>query len=60
MGLKLTKISLGELYPFEQFGLLRGQISSISVMPGEDKYWVTIELRDQLLTNQNKTLTFKQ
>ncbi len=49
-----------ENYPFEQFGLLRGQISSISVMPGEDKYWVTIELADHLLTNQNKTLTFKQ
>ena len=49
-----------ENYPFEQFGLLRGRISSISVMPGEDKYWVTIELPDQLLTNQNKTLTFKQ
>ncbi len=56
---QLVNIRL-ENYPFEQFGLLRGKISSISVMPGEDKYWVTIELPDQLLTNQNKTLTFKQ
>ena len=49
-----------ENYPFEQFGLLHGKISSISVMPGEDKYWVTIELPEHLVTNQNKTLAFKQ
>ncbi len=47
-------------YPYEQFGLLKGKISSISIMPGEDKYWVTIELPNQLRTNLNKTLAFKQ
>ncbi len=47
-------------YPYEQFGLLKGKISSISIMPGEDKYWVVIELPDQLRTNLNKTLAFKQ
>jgi hypothetical protein len=49
-----------ENYPSEQFGLLRGKISSISMMPGEDKYWVIIELPDQLLTSQKKVLSFKQ
>ena len=49
-----------ENYPFEQFGLLRGTVASISMMPGEDKYWVTISLPDQLLTSQNKLLPFKQ
>ena len=49
-----------ENYPFEQFGLLRGKVLSISLMPGEDKYGVTIELPDQLITNQKKTLAFTQ
>jgi len=60
------KVKVGQLanirlenYPFEQFGLLHGKITSISLIPGEGKYWVTIELPDQLLTNQKKSLSFK-
>ena len=60
------KVKVGQLanirlenYPFERFGLLHGKISSISLIPGEGKYWVTIELPDQLLTNQKKSLSFK-
>jgi multidrug efflux pump subunit AcrA (membrane-fusion protein) len=49
-----------ENYPFEQFGLVNGRISAISLMAGEGKYWVTIELPEQLVTNQNKILPFKQ
>jgi multidrug efflux pump subunit AcrA (membrane-fusion protein) len=49
-----------ENYPFEEFGLLRGNVASISLLPGEDKYWVTIKLPEQLKTSQNKTLPFKQ
>jgi multidrug efflux pump subunit AcrA (membrane-fusion protein) len=49
-----------ENYPFEEFGLLRGSVAAISLLPGEDKYWVTIKLPKQLKTSQNKTLPFKQ
>jgi HlyD family secretion protein len=49
-----------ENYPFEQFGMLHGEVASISLMPGADKYWVTISLPGQMLTSQNKTLQFKQ
>ena len=49
-----------ENYPFEEFGFLRGSVASISLLPGEDKYWVTINLPEQLKTSQNKTLPFKQ
>jgi hypothetical protein len=49
-----------ENYPFEQFGLLRGTIYSISEIPNLDKYYVSIELPDKLYTSQKKTLTFKQ
>jgi HlyD family secretion protein len=56
---QLVNIRL-ENYPFEQFGMLKGKISSISIMPGEDKYWVAIELPNQLQTSLKKTLVFKQ
>lgn len=47
-------------YPFEQFGLLRGSITSISEIPNEQKYFVIIELPQQLITSQNKAIAFKQ
>jgi len=49
-----------ENYPFEQFGLLHGSITSISEIPNENKYFVTIELPQKLITSQNKTIAFKQ
>lgn len=49
-----------ENYPFEQFGLLRGTVASISAMPDQDKYWMIISLPDQLMTSQKKLLPFKQ
>ena len=49
-----------ENYPFEQFGLLRGSITSISEIPNENKYFVTIELPQKLITSQNKAIAFKQ
>lgn len=49
-----------ENYPFEEFGFLRGEISSISLLPTEDKYWVTITLPSPLMTSLKKPLPFKQ
>jgi HlyD family secretion protein len=49
-----------ENYPFEEFGLLSGKVSSISLIPDEDKYWLTIKIPAPLVTSQNKTLPFKQ
>jgi hypothetical protein len=49
-----------ENYPFEQFGLVQGVVSTISLMPGEKQYWVTIELPNRLQTSQNRNLGFKQ
>jgi HlyD family secretion protein len=49
-----------ENYPFEQFGMVRGTLHSISEIPNEEKYYVSIELPDNLYTSQRKTLTFKQ
>jgi HlyD family secretion protein len=49
-----------ESYPFEQFGLINGSITSISEMSNEGKYYVNIEIANPLLTSQHKTLAFKQ
>lgn len=49
-----------ENYPFEQFGLLRGVITSISEIPNEQKYLVTIELPEILITSQKKVINFTQ
>ncbi len=49
-----------ENYPFEEFGLLHGKISSISLVPSDDKYWITIKIPAPLITSQNRALPFKQ
>jgi hypothetical protein len=49
-----------ENYPFEQFGTISGTITSISQIPAEDKYNVTVELTEGLKTNLSQTLPFKQ
>lgn len=47
-------------YPFEQFGTITGTIVSVSQLPSEEKYIVTIELPEGLRTNISQTLPFRQ
>ncbi|HMR56065.1 MAG: HlyD family efflux transporter periplasmic adaptor subunit [Cytophagales bacterium] len=47
-------------YPFEQFGLLRGTVQSVSEIPNEAKYFVSIALPSDLVTSQKKAIPFKQ
>jgi len=47
-------------YPYEQFGLLRGTVQSVSEIPNEAKYFVNIELPPSLITSQKKVIPFKQ
>ena len=49
-----------ESYPFEQFGMLKGIVTSISSLPSNGKYLLTIELPHGLLTTQKRKLEFKQ
>jgi multidrug efflux pump subunit AcrA (membrane-fusion protein) len=47
-------------YPFEQFGIVRGTIKSISAMPSSDStYRAIIRLPHGLKTSADKTLPFK-
>ncbi len=49
-----------ENYPFEQFGMLKGIVASISSLPSNGKYLLTIELPEGLVTTQKRRLEFKQ
>lgn len=46
-------------YPFEQYGVVEGNISTISTIPNNDKYLVRIELEDDLKSSYNLELDFK-
>ncbi len=47
-------------YPYEQFGLLRGTVQSVSEIPSEAKYFVNIALPPDLITSQKRIIPFKQ
>lgn len=45
-------------FPFEQFGLLNGKVSSYSSLSKEDEYVVEITLPNELQTTYNQTLKY--
>lgn len=47
-------------YPDEEFGIVRGEVKNISLVPVDDFYTVEISLPDGLLTTYKKTLPFSQ
>lgn len=47
-------------YPYMEYGLLKGKVRSISLIPSDNIYNVEIELPDSLKTNYNKVLPFSQ
>jgi len=46
-------------YPYEQFGMLRGTVESISEIPEKEKYTVLISLPEGMTSTYNKQLTFR-
>lgn len=48
-------------FPYEEFGSLDGKIQSIASIPNieGDKFYATVSLPESLLTNQGKSLEFK-
>ncbi|MCK6616083.1 MAG: HlyD family efflux transporter periplasmic adaptor subunit [Cyclobacteriaceae bacterium] len=49
-----------ENYPFEEYGSITGKITYISEIPTDEKYFVTVELPDGLMTSTSQTLPFRQ
>lgn len=47
-------------YPYMEYGTVQGKVQSVSLVPAENFYLVTIQLPQNLQTNYNKTLPFAQ
>ena len=47
-------------YPYMEFGMVRGIVKSISLIPLDANYTVEVEFPQGLKTNYNKTLVFSQ
>jgi hypothetical protein len=56
---QLVNIKL-DSYPFEQFGMLTGEVKSISLLPNNDRYLVTLELKQGMTTTHQTELPFRQ
>jgi HlyD family secretion protein len=56
---QLVNIKLDN-YPYEQFGMLTGKVKNISLLPSNDKYLVTLELQEGMITTHQKELPFRQ
>ena len=49
-----------EGYPYQEFGVLQGQVSSIALVPEKEAYLVEIALSDSLVTSYGRTIPFAQ
>lgn len=47
-------------YPYQEYGMLKGKVKNISVIPQKENYAVEVELPDQLLTSYHKRLEYKE
>jgi hypothetical protein len=47
-------------YLFQEYGMLKGIVKNISVMPKNESYAIEVSLPNQLITTYNKTLTYQQ
>lgn len=47
-------------YPYMEYGMLRGKIQSISLVPKDNNYMVEVNFPDSLKTTYGKTLEFSQ
>ena len=56
---QLVNIKLDN-YPYMEYGTVQGKVQSISLVPAENFYQVTIQLPQNLQTNYNKKLGFAQ
>lgn len=49
-----------ENYPYMEYGILQGKVTSIALAPANNYYLLTVELPQSLITNYNKPLLFSQ
>jgi hypothetical protein len=49
-----------ESFPFQQFGMLQGEVATISALPADKRHLVWLNLPDPLIINQKVSIEFKQ
>ena len=47
-------------YPFMEFGMVRGEVTSISQVPNKNYYTVEVKLTNGMVTNYGKPIDFRQ
>ncbi len=47
-------------YPYQEFGMLRAKVKTISMVPINDEYIIELQLPDTLITNYGFTIPFSQ
>ncbi|MCB0547075.1 MAG: HlyD family efflux transporter periplasmic adaptor subunit, partial [Phaeodactylibacter sp.] len=47
-------------YPYQEFGVLQGQVKSIALVPDQDTYLLDIALPDSLTTTYQRRIPFAQ
>lgn len=55
----VARISL-DAFPFQQYGVLRGAVQNISLLPQKEDYQLDIALNDKLFTSYKKRISFRQ
>jgi multidrug resistance efflux pump len=49
-----------DAFPYQQYGILRGSVKSISLVPQKEDYQLDISIPNALITSYEKTLPFRQ
>lgn len=62
-----SKLKIGQIvnikldnYQFQEFGMLKGQIKNVSLMPQKESYAIEVSLPNNLMTSYNKQLDYKE
>jgi multidrug resistance efflux pump len=55
----ITTVRL-DAFPYQQYGILRGALQNIALVPQKEDYQLDIVLNNALTTSYGKTLTFRQ
>ena len=65
--LNAGKVTVGQVahirlegFPYQEFGILKGQIESISLVPEQDQYLMMLSMPDPLVTTYKKHIPFSQ
>ena len=49
-----------DAFPYQQYGILRGAVQNIALVPQKEDYQLEIQLPNNLITSYGKTLNFRQ